>query len=68
MEVMEEVVDISAAGRYVAALYTDRLVVYNLALGVYASLSGTENIQNVLMRPDGSALLLGGSSAQLFLP
>lgn len=68
VEVMEEVVDISAAGRYVAALYTDRLVVYNLALGVYASLSGTENVQSVLMRPDGSALLLGGSSAQLFLP
>ncbi len=68
VDVMEEVVDISAAGRYVAALYTDRLVVYNLALGVYASLSGTENVQSVLMRPDGSALLLGGSSAQLFLP
>lgn len=68
VDVLEEIVDISAAGRYVAALYTDRLVVYNLALGVYASLSGTENIQNVLMRPDGSALLLGGSSAQLFLP
>ena len=68
LDVMEEVADISAAGRYVAALYTDRLVVYNLALGVYASLSGTENVQSVLMRPDGSALLLGASSAQLFLP
>lgn len=68
VDVMEEVADISAAGRYVAALYTDRLVVYNLALGTYASLGGTENVQGVLMRPDGSALLLGASSAQLFLP
>ena len=68
VEVMEEVVDISAAGHYLAALYTDRLVVYNLALGVYASLGGTENVQSVIMRADGSALLLGSSSAQLFLP
>ena len=68
IDVMEEVADISAAGRYVAALYTDRLVVYNLALETYASLSGTENVQSVLMRPDGSALLFGATSAQLFLP
>ena len=68
VEVMEEVVDISAAGHYLAALYTDRLVVYNLALGVYASLGGTENVRGVMMRSDGSALLLGNSSAQLFLP
>ena len=68
VEVMEEVVDISAAGHYLAALYTDRLVVYNLALGVYASLGGAENVRGVMMRSDGSALLLGDSSAQLFLP
>ncbi len=67
-DVMEEIVDISAAGRYVAALYTDRLVVYNLAMEVCASLSGVENAQSVLMRSDGSALLFGASSAQLFLP
>lgn len=68
VDVMEEVVDLSAAGRYVAALYTDRLVVYNLAMEVYATLSGAESVQGVVMRPDGSALLLGGSSARLFLP
>ena len=68
VDIMEEVTDISAAGRYVAALYTDRLVVYNLALEVYASLSGVENAQSVLMRSDGSALLFGAASAQLFLP
>ncbi len=68
IDIMEEVTDISAAGRYVAALYTDRLVVYNLALEAYASLSGVENAQSVLMRSDGSALLFGAASAQLFLP
>lgn len=68
LEMMEEIADISAAGRYVAALYTDRLVVYNQALEVYATLDGAENVQSVVMRPDGSALLLGGTSARLFLP
>ena len=68
LDMMEEIADISAAGRYVAALYTDRLVVYNQALEVYATLEDAGNVQSVIMRPDGSALLLGGTSARLFLP
>ena len=68
LEVSEEVQDISAAGRYLAVLYLDRLVIYNQTLETYASLKGTESARGVLMRTDGSALLLSSESAKLFLP
>lgn len=68
LDVNEEVRDISAVGRYLAVLYADRLVVYNRDLQVYASLRGTENIRGVVMRPDGSAILLASERGSLFLP
>ena len=63
-----EVLDISAAGRYLAVLYTDSLVLYNQDLQVYASLNGTDFATGVLLRADGSALLLSAENAGLFLP
>ena len=68
LDVNEEVLNISAAGRYLAVLYASRLVVYNPDLQVYASLSGTDYAKEVLMRSDGSALLAGSETAKLFLP
>lgn len=68
LDVREEVRDLSAAGRYLAVLYTDSLVVYNEDLQVYASLRGVDAASGVVMRPDGTALLLSGASASLFLP
>ena len=68
LELHEEVRSLSAAGRYLAVLYTDRLVVYNENLQVYASLRGISGISSALMRPDGSALLISPESASQFLP
>lgn len=68
LELHEEVRSLSAAGRYLAVLYTDRLVVYNENLQVYASLRGISGISSALMRPDGSALLISSESASQFLP
>ena len=68
LEIHEEVRGLSAAGRYLAVLYTDRLVVYNESLQVYASLRGINGISQALMRTDGSALLIGTDSASQFLP
>ncbi len=68
LDVREEVLDISASGRYLAVLYSDRLAVYNQDLQPYATLQGTGDAKGVLMRPDGSALLLSAGSASLFLP
>ena len=43
-------------------------MIYNENLQVYAALNGTDYARTVLMRPDGSALLAGSESAELFLP
>lgn len=68
LDVSEEVLDLSAAGRYLAVLYGDSLVVYNQDLEVYATYEGTDYASGVLVRSDGSALLMTGDSASLFLP
>ena len=53
---------------YLAVLYTDSVVIYTEALEVYAQLEGTGSARSVVMRQDGSALLLAADSAHLFLP
>ena len=68
LEVNDEVRSLSAAGRYIAVLYTDRLVVYNQDLQTYATLKGTGYAKAALVRDDGSALLISAESARLFLP
>ena len=68
LDVSEEIQDISACGKYLAVLYLDRLVIDNPMLEAYASLKGTEAVRGVLMRSDGSALLMSSESAKLFLP
>ena len=68
LEIQEEVLSISAAGKYLAVLYADRLAIYNQDLQVYATLQGAGYVQEVLMRSDGSAILLSAESAGLFLP
>ena len=68
LDIREEVLNISASGRYLAVLYADHLSVYNQDLQAYATLQGTGDARDVLMRSDGSVLLLSGGSASLFLP
>lgn len=68
LDVREEVLSVSASGRYLAVLYADRLEIYNQDLQPYAALRGIGDAREALMRPDGSALLLSAGSASLFLP
>jgi hypothetical protein len=68
LDVNDEVRGMSAAGRYIAVLYADSLVIYSQDLQEYASLKGTDYAKSVLMRADGSALLIASDSAELFLP
>ena len=68
LDVREEVLSISASGRYLAVLYAGRLAVYNQDLQPYATLQGTGDAKEALMRPDGSVLLLSSGSASLFFP
>ena len=68
LEVRDEVLGISAAGRYLGVLYLDRLVIYNQELQEYAALNGISYAKTVLMRQDGTALLVGSQKAEIFLP
>ena len=63
-----EVLSMSAAGKYIAVLYSDSLVIYTPQLEEYARLDGTEYARSVLMRADGTAVLVGSSSAWLYIP
>ena len=63
-----EVLSMSAVGRYIAVLYSDSLVIYTPQLEEYARLDGTEYARSVLMRSDGTAVLVGSSSAWLYIP
>lgn len=68
LDVNREILSVSAAGRYIAVLYTDSLVVYNPDLQAYATLEGTDAAKEALVRQNGSALLIGSESARLYLP
>lgn len=63
-----EVLDLSASGRYVAVLCTDRLIIYDKFLTELASLPFVSQTRAVFMRSDGSAVMAGADSASLYLP
>ena len=63
-----EVLDISASGKYVAALYGDSLTVFTSDMKEYATLTGTNYAKHVIMRPDGTAVLIGASGAWMYIP
>lgn len=64
----EQVLSLSASGKYVAVLTADRLDIYTQDLDLYATLNGTNGAQKVLMRNDGTALLVGAVTAHLYVP
>ncbi len=64
----DQVLSLSASGKYVAVLTADRLDIYTQDLDTYATLEGTDGAQKVLMRSDGSALLIGSETAHLYVP
>lgn len=68
LDVRREVLSVSAAGRYVAVLYGDSLTIYTSDLAEYATLADSDFARQVIMRPDGTALLLGASRAWLYVP
>ena len=68
VEVDHEVLNVSVAGKYVAVLYSDELVIYDKQLQPCARLTEVSAAKLVLMRQDGSAVLVGSGSASLYLP
>lgn len=68
LDVEKEVLSLTSAGKYTAVLYSDELVIYDRYLEVCARLEGMNSAKLVLMRADGSAVLVGSDSASLYLP
>lgn len=66
--VNEEVLSVSAAGGYLAVLTGSELTIYQSDLSVYAVTENSEGARRVLMREDGSALLISTGSVTAFLP
>ena len=68
MALDEQVLSISAAGRYISLLTADQLDIYDQDLSVYHSLEETQSARKVLQRSDGSVLLIGNDTARVYLP
>lgn len=68
LPISEQILSLSAAGRYIALLTADRLDIYTSDLTLYATLEGTQGARKVLMRADGSAILIDNDTARLYLP
>ena len=68
LELNEQVLSISAAGRYVAVLTGDRLDIYTDQLELYDTLNGTQGARTVLLMPDSSAILISADSAGFYIP
>lgn len=68
LDLRREVLDVSAAGRYIAVLFADSLTVYTRELEEYAVLEGTDYAKRAVVRDDGTTLLLGSAHAWLFVP
>ncbi len=68
LDIDRDVVSLSAAGKYVAVLYSDALVIYDRRLQEYARLTEISAVKQVLMRSDGSAVLVSAGGASLYLP
>lgn len=64
----QEILDLDASGKYIAVLTPDGLTVYNRLLEVYAETDEVGAATDVLIRPDGSVLLLGAGSGKLYIP
>lgn len=68
LSINEQVLSLSASGRYLAVLTADRLDLYTADLTPYATLEGTLGARKVLMREDGTALLIDSNTARLYIP
>lgn len=68
LDIAAEVLDLSAAGRYIAVLYADKLVVYNRDLTEYAVFTQTDRAEASCMREDGSVWLIATSDISLLIP
>ena len=68
LELEEQVLSLSAAGNYFAVLTADRLDIYTGDMTLFSSLSGTQGARKVVLRDDGTAMLISDRAANLYVP
>ena len=68
LDLEEQVLDLAAAGRYVGVLTASGLTLYTRDLEIYQTLENTVGVQNVVLREDGTAFLVGNDTARLYIP
>lgn len=68
LEIDQQVLSLSAAGRYIAVLTGDRLDIYTDTLELYASLEGTQGARGALALEDGSAILISDDTVSFYIP
>lgn len=68
LDLNEQVLSLSAAGRYIAVLTGDRLDIYTADMRPYSTLEGTQAARRVLLMADGSAILISADSASFYVP
>ncbi len=66
LTIEEQVVSMSAAGTYIAVLTATDVQIYNKKLELVKSESQLTDVRQVLMRSDGSALLVSTNSVRVF--
>ena len=64
----EQILDISAAGKYLAILTSSSLSIYDQTLREYDVSDNTAGAASVVMRADGSAILLANGHGTLYVP
>lgn len=64
----EQILDVTAAGKYLAILTSNTLSIYDHTLKEYDVSGNTVGAANVVMRDDGSALLLANGHGTLYVP
>lgn len=64
----EELLDVSARGKYCAVLTAQSLTIYRRDLSVYASTENAAMATSVILRGDGTAILISDRSASVYVP
>lgn len=67
-EVTQQILGFSAAGEYVAVLTTDMLTIYDKTMSVFARKENASGATDVVMRADGTAILLAEDRGELYIP
>ena len=68
VDLSDQVLSLSAAGRYICVLTAGKLTIYTQDLTVYNTLDSVQGARQAIQRADGSVMLIDAESARLYIP